>query len=133
MRKEQWPDLMIAEVDRHANRPFKYGDSDCLMFALDVVREMTGTDLMKGQRSYTTLPGAIKKLKKLGYSDIAEALADKLEEIPPAMAGRGDVGVIDGDGYKVAVVFTGPHAVGKDVNGVTSVSRSAVSRAFRVP
>jgi hypothetical protein len=134
MRIETWPDRLLAEIERHGAMLFQYGESDCLTFAMDCVKVMTGYDPMEGARDYTTIEGAYKRLKQRGYDNIGDALADKFEEIPTSMAQRGDVGVILGDGFQVAVVFVGPHAVGKDEPfGVKSVSRSLVERAFRVP
>jgi len=133
-RHEMWPDLLLKEIEDHGAKLFVYGDSDCLTFAADCVLAMTNEDFMDGYRDYTTIEGAYKRLKRAGFDDIGAALASKFEEIPPSMAQRGDIGVLPGEGFLVAVVFVGPHAVGKDEPfGVKPVSRSLVTRAFRVP
>lgn len=129
-----WPDRLLAEIDRHANLPWQYGTSDCLTFAMDCVQAMTGEDPMEGARDYTTIEGAYKRLKKAGFATIADALADRFEEIPPSLAQRGDVGIVPGEEFQVAVVFVGPHVVGKDEpGGIKTVARSLATRAFRVP
>lgn len=124
---------MLAEIERHSALPFEYGKSDCLTFAVDVARAISGVDAMKGRRGYKNQQGAMRALKRSGFSDVGDALASKFEEVPPSLAGRGDLGVIVGDEVTVAVVFVGPYAVGKEVpGGVRQVPRSAVARAFRV-
>jgi hypothetical protein len=133
-RKENWPDLLLAEIERHGALPFEYGKSDCITFACDCVKAMTGEDIMSGQRGYKTFEDGMKRLRRIGAKDIGEAFASKLDEIPVALAGRGDVGVVEGNELTVGVVIVGPHAVGKETpGGVAQVPLSAVSRAFRVP
>jgi len=133
MRPEKWEDRLLEEIDRHDKLPFEYGKSDCLTFAVDCAKAINGKDVMRGKRKYTNQIGAAKALKTAGFKDIGDALASMFEEIPPALAGRGDLGVIEGEEATVAVVFIGPYAVGKEIpGGVRQVPRSAVSRAFRV-
>lgn len=124
---------MLSEIERHSVLPFEYGKSDCLTFATDVARAISGVDVMRGKRSYNNQTGALLALKKSGFSNVGDALASKFEEIAPALAGRGDLGIIAGNEVVVAVVFVGPYAVGKEVpGGVRQVPRAAVTRAFRV-
>ena len=133
MRKEGWESRLFDEIEKHADTPFEYGKSDCIIFAIDCVRAITGKDLMEGKRNYSTLEEAKKVLVKTGHKDLGDVLAEHFEEIPPAYAHRGDVGVIKGDGFSVAVVFVGPTAFGKDQpKGLMQVSRMIVERAFRV-
>ena len=133
-RKEDWPDLLLAEIDRHSELPFEYGVSDCITFACDCVKVMTDVDPMEGHRDYDSLEGGQEELAEAGYADIAEAFADHFEEIPVAMAGRGDIGILEGGDIAIAVVFVGPHAVGKETpEGVSQVRMTRCSRAFRVP
>ena len=133
MRPEGWEDRLLEEIERHRQLPFEYGTSDCLTFAVDCANAITIGNVMANQRNYSTQAGAFKALKNAGFDNVGDALASEFEEIPPAFAGRGDLGVIEGDEAIVAVVFVGAHVVGKEQpGGVQQVSRSLVSRAFRV-
>jgi hypothetical protein len=133
MRPEGWEDRLLEEVERHGDLPFEYGVSDCITFAVDCAKAITGTDVMEHRRNYENQIGAAKALRREGFNDVGDFLASEFEEIPPALAGRGDLGVIEGDEATVAVVFVGAHVVGKEQpGGVRQVSRSLVSRAFRV-
>ncbi len=133
-RREDWPDRLVAEVERHANLPFEYGVSDCLTFPLSCVEAMTGERLWAEDWGHTTKAGAAKLLLKHGFESVADALASQFEEIHPVHAGRGDLGVIQMGDHVAGVIFLGPYAIGKDPDvGTQHVNRSMVSRAFRVP
>ncbi len=132
-RKEMWPDRLMEEVNFQSSTPFKWGVSDCLIFAMHCVEAMTGKSPMREtDYDYADKKGALRMLKKRGYRSVGDAIAKNFEEIPVALAGRGDLGLVEGDGYDVVVVFVGPTAVGKDENGVNHIPRSSVQRAFRV-
>jgi hypothetical protein len=132
-RREDWPERLLAEIERHSHMPFEYGTSDCFIFPMDCVEAMTGNDPWAGQRGYRTDKGAAGRLRRQGFKNVGDAFADKFEEIPVGKAGRGDIGVIETDKGTAGVVFIDTVAMGKaeDV-GVKRVPRSLVTRAFRV-
>lgn len=129
---DDWPTLLMNELERQGSMPFEYGVSDCLTMPLACVEAMTGERLWAEDWGSTTKLGAAKLLLKHGFENVAEAFASKFEEIPVSMAQRGDVGVIEGEEI-VGVVFVGTYALGKDPDvGTIHVPRSKVTRAFRV-
>lgn len=134
VRKEGWPDLLIAEIDRHATLPFEYGKADCFIFPMDCVRAMTGVDPFEAHRGkYKTLKGAYKLLKAHGVKNVGDAFARYFLEIPSSLAGRGDLGVVPGDNFVSGVVFMGSTVIGKhEVQGNMHVPRDLVTRAFKV-
>jgi hypothetical protein len=134
MRKEDWPDLLLAEIDRHTKLPFEYGKNDCFTFPMDCVKAMTGVDPFKAQRGkYKTLKGAYKLLKEGKCKNVGDAFAARFPEIPVAMAGRGDIGVVPGDGFMSGVVVVGTSAIGKHPErGNVHVNREHLQRAFKV-
>jgi hypothetical protein len=133
MRREDWPERLIAEIERHSHMLFEYGTSDCFIFPMDCVEAMTGDDPWAGQRGYRTEKGAAGRLRRHGFYNVGDAFAAKFEEIPPVMAQRGDIGVIQGEKATAGVVFIDTGVIGRDVNGLTRAPRAAVTRAFRVP
>jgi len=132
-RPEGWPERLLERIEREADAPFVWGESDCLTFALDVVHAMLPELKRDELPSYKDELGAARALAKLGFRDVGEALASRWQEIPPAWAHRGDLGIIQNETATTAVVFVGAYVVGKDKpGGLQQVPRSLVRRAFRV-
>lgn len=83
-------------------------------------------------RKYKSKQGAAKLLLKHGFHNVEEAFAAKFEEISPAMAQRGDIGVMEQDGEICGGVFT---ALGFAVRGddrLYYMSIYNVKTAFKV-
>ena len=124
----------MAEMARHGDLPFEYGVSDCFTMPMDCVRAMTDADPSDGKRGYKTEQGALTRLRRQGFYNVADAFASQFEEIPPVRAQRGDIGALATNGLWAGVVFVDAFAWGKDeVHGIKRVPRAAVTRAFRVP
>ncbi|MGQ3671644.1 DUF6950 family protein [Xanthobacter sp. TB0136] len=93
---------------------------------------------VSGARPYADLPGydgaagAARLLVERGFAGIGDALAAVLPEVPPALAQRGDVGVIDENGEEAGVVVIGADVLGMAPAGLTRVPRARLKRAFRV-
>lgn len=101
-RFPNWPERLDA-VLRDNNRPFQWGVNDCALRACDVVLAITGTDVAAEFRGrYTTRVGATRVMRRL-YGGNLERVAEKIAaahgmpEIPPALARRGDVVLVDTD------------------------------------
>jgi hypothetical protein len=131
MRVEEWPDALMAVIQRHADQPFRYGASDCWMLVADAIEAITGNRPFADVR-YSTKQGAARTLTRYGFTNVADALAYVLEEIPIANAGRGDVGVVDTPDGPAAVVCAGLYFVCKSETGIDHLPRDAVKRAFGV-
>jgi hypothetical protein len=132
-RREDWPERLIETIERHAALPFGWGISDCFTLPMDCVLAMTDADPWAEVRdTYATERGAAKQLRQRGFETLADAFASKFEEIPPSLAGRGDIGVVDSPDGLAGVVFVDTGAIGKAESGVRRVPRSLVLRAFKV-
>lgn len=132
MRREDWPERLMETIQRHAALPFGWGASDCFLLPMDCVEAMTGVDPWANERGYSTEAGAAKRLRKHGFETVADAFAATFEEISPALAQRGDIGIVDSPRGPAGVVFFDAGAIGKAETGVRRVSRSLVLRAFKV-
>jgi hypothetical protein len=136
-RREDWPERLAEVLEHHAALPMAWGASDCLLLPADAVLAMTGEDPAAEARGhYRTERGAARLLRGRGWTSVADAFASRFPEIPVAMAGRGDLGVVTvpyGAGF-AGVVFMGSGAFGKnaDAPGNLFVPRSAIVRAFKV-
>jgi cell wall-associated NlpC family hydrolase len=141
-RKPGWEERLIEVVADHSRRPFSWGGkgggSDCHMMAMDAVAAITGTDPYADERGrYATRIGALRRFTSRGFRWLGDAYAAVLQEVPPALAQRGDIGLVlvdDGKGGTVeaAVVILPPHAHGKSETGAIRVPVHHVTRAFRV-
>lgn len=137
-------EVRLAEVlDQHAEAPFAWGTSDCLTLVGDVVQALTGSDPMASFRgSYATAAEARRLLGGEGYANVDEALAAQFEEVAPAMARRGDIGVVETRvGKRVvpgSVIVTGVNVTGKSPPargariGLTTLPRERLVKAYRV-
>lgn len=132
-RREDWPERLIEAIERHAALPFELGTSDCFLLPMDCVLAMTDAEPWPDVRgSYRSGSGAAKQLRRRGFADLGEAYAAVFPEIPPSLAGRGDIGVMESSQGLAGVVFMDAGVVGKAEIGVRRAPRSLVLRAFKV-
>jgi hypothetical protein len=131
-RLKGWERRLAAVVARHRELPFAWGASDCFLLPLDAIVALTGRDPWSGLHDYSSRLSAARRLAAQGYSSLADAFADKLAEIPPALAQRGDVGVVEDGGALCGALVAAAGFVGKSEAGLVSIPRERVQRAFRV-
>lgn len=142
-RVRGWEIALARVIEHHAQTAFAWGASDCLTMVGDAAAALTGFDPMAQFRGrYSSGAGAARVLKAEGYASVADAIASRLVEVAPAMARRGDCGVIEtvvrGKTVLAAVVVTGAEVVGKSSpgkaggTGLAILSRDRLVRAFRV-
>ena len=111
-RLPDWYDRLSAYLRETRALPFAPGRHDCALFFAGAVNAMTGVDPAKGLRgTYSTIPGGLKRLKRLGYSDHIE-MARKLFPVSHWSEGRvGDGAIVTmADGPALGVVI-GSHAL----------------------
>lgn len=133
-RIEGWEDRLIEVVSWHASIPFSWGRSDCFTFPMDVVAALTGDDPWASERDYDSELGAARKLRTRGFKTTIDAFAAKFEEVHPAYAHRGDIGIADypSAGLGGGVVVLGTDVIGKGLDGTVRLPRDRLVRAFKV-
>lgn len=95
-----------ALIAARARAPFAWGAFDCVLFAADAVLVQSGRDLAAAYRgTYSTAAGAAALLRRLGGLRTLAAQAGP--EIPPALARRGDVGLLRHAGRELLGVCAG--------------------------
>lgn len=97
IRFDDWTSRLSRAIDKKRNLPFERGQNDCVMFAIDLIFAMTGTDFGEGIRGkYYDLPSARVFFKEMGYSTPLKALSDYLGQpySSPYQAKRGDLVLI---------------------------------------
>lgn len=104
-RHPDWPQRLTQYVLQAMPTPFAWGRHDCVTFAADGVRVMTGVDLLAALRDeagalpWTTPMEAYRVLQPLGGLEAAVRSAG-LEEVAPRLARRGDVVLVRGPARK---------------------------------
>jgi hypothetical protein len=133
-RLPDWPDRLIAAIERHESLVFSYGTSDCMQLAMDCAQAVTAKHPYPKARRYRTKRGAAACLKRHGFGNIIEALAAAYLEIAPSLARRGDIGIAFEGNMPCAVVCEGLLFAGKPPGtvGLVRVPRARVERAFAV-
>lgn len=95
IRKNNWPEILAEEIKKTKDKPFKYGKHDCCIFSANILRAMTGTDLARGLRKYTTALGAQKMIKRNGgtLTKMLDAIMKKhnCKSVKWPMCRRGDL------------------------------------------
>ncbi|MDM9644461.1 hypothetical protein [Rhizobium sp. S163] len=127
-----WEKRLKSVVEKHQALPSVYGTSDCYLIADDGVEAVTGERMYVGALGYKTEAGAAKKLRQHGFESVRDAFAAKFEEIPPSMAQRGDIGVVERDGVLSGGVFTSIGFMTRGADAVEFLPSSEVAHAFKV-
>ncbi|MBV2144252.1 hypothetical protein KUG47_12180 [Falsochrobactrum sp. TDYN1] len=129
MRVLDWEKRLVAVTEAHLNTPLVWGKSDCLLTTSDAIEAVLGDDPAEEVRGkYKSRTGAHRLIKQRGFDSIVAVLVDRFEEIPTAMAGRGDVGIYQNTvGYFCEYGF----AV-KGGDGLRFLPRTMAERAFKV-
>lgn len=133
-RRDNWRAALSAYLISMGARPFVYGETDCARFAAGAVEAMTGVDPMADILDYVSVAGAWGALKATGAADLADLVARSFDEIHPSAARCGDLALYETDGpfgYAVGVV-AGERVMAMAENGLDSVDRADMARAFRI-
>jgi len=133
-RRPGWERRLVEAIEAARDRPFRWGRHDCATFAFDLRREIAGghdvAALWRGR--YSTSRGAVRVMRRLGWSSLDEAGRELLEEPLPSvhLAQRGDLVLADtGLGFGVCL---GAKAAGIAPEGLILVPLSSCALAWRI-
>lgn len=139
-RFDDWPERLHVFIESRRRTLFAWGSHDCALFACDGVLAITGVDLastMRGRYSdEASARGAITE--EMGdeatLEDLAEGIATArfLDEIAVALAGRGDVVLMDSPAGPALGLCVGAVAVFASPAGTALVNMSRVRRAWAI-
>jgi hypothetical protein len=131
-RFENWPEVLDAEVKACLTRPFEWGSHDCALMAADIVKAMTGEDLMADMRGkYTNATGARRVIHKLG--GLEAAITARLGEPKPlGFAQRGDVVLAELALGPTVGVCMGINSAFPGVEGAQFVATALCDKAWEV-
>lgn len=130
-RLPDWQSRLQALVSARLCAPFAWGSNDCCLFACDAALALTGSDPAAKERgTYTTERGAARLLAKLGgVRGIGAARFG--EEIAPALAQVGDIGVVMAGGRESLAVCGGQHWTAPGEQGLEVLPIDAAVVAWR--
>lgn len=139
-RIEGWEAALFEAIEARSQYPFDFKKHDCCRAGADLVKAMTGHDLMRGLRGYRSAAGAMRVIKENG-GDLLSLVKGRCEaagwpQVAKSMARRGDIAFTAktvSDGINGAFgVFDGVGAIFPTDRGWARLPISDVETAFRV-
>jgi hypothetical protein len=131
-RLHDWQLRYAAFARERAAMPFAWGANDCCLFAADAVLALTGTDPAAQLRgTYSTALGAMRVLKEhWGVAGLATNVLGA--SMPPALAGVGDVVLIETGDYHALAICNGTSVIGAGERGIVGYGIGAAKAAWRI-
>lgn len=129
-----WNVQLHDTIELHRNHPFIWGWWDCALSCAAYVEAQTGEDLgIEFRGEYDSAIGAARRLIELGYGDLQGLFQAKFQEIHPAFAQVGDLGLCRSTetGW-AAGVFLGEHVGMLSPQGYGVTDRSIMEYAYRI-
>lgn len=123
VRRPDWRARLADLVVARRFLPMQWGQRDCCLFAADAVNAITGIDFAEGLRGYSSAKGAVRALRRAGFSSVIAYVDLRL---PRAERPRdGDVVGLpcpEASGLDVLMIADGGSAWGQDELGLVRVA-----------
>lgn len=131
-KREDWPTRLADFVEARRERAFCWGESDCALFVCDAIEAMTGIDPGGRWRGlYSSEKGARRVLRDNG-GVVGIATLALGEPGSPAIAGRGDVVLIETPGGEALAICIGVQIAAQGVGGIEFLPISAAKSAWKI-
>lgn len=131
-RFNDWPTRLAAFIEARRARAFSRGVSDCCMFVADAVEAMTGVDYAARWRGFYTSDKAAFRLLR-DYGGVVGVATMMLgPAVPAALAGRGDVVVIDAPEGEALALCVGDKIAVQGRDGIIFLPMSAAKAAWKI-
>ena len=137
-RIPDWPERLQRYVKQNRDEPFSWGEMDCVLFACDVVHELTAVDFAEAFRgTYSDKRGAAVALRAFASGGLLDAVqkmaaAHDCPEISVTRARRGDVVMCDQDGMKALGICLGATFAAAGPEGLMFHKMLRAERAWSV-
>lgn len=133
-RFKDWEPRLVEYLASVAAVSFNAGTHDCAQFTGGAIEAMTGVNpAAKWFAGYSSIKAGVAALKRAGFDDHIAVAASLYDEIPPAFAHKGDIGVVDGaEGLGALGIVQGEGVFVLSPEGMAIVNRLQLNRAFRV-
>lgn len=132
MRRYDWPERLLAYLRERERRRFEWGKRahDCCSFANGWLIEATGKDGLADIPDYASEAEAMAILAETPLEVLIDARLERRES--PAMAQRGDLGLVRTDRGASVVIVLGVEVVAPDLRGLERLPRTAMDIAWIV-
>lgn len=111
-------------ITAHLERPFVWGENDCILFAVNWINLQTGHNYLAGFPHWSNARQALRLVQSIGG---LEAEFDRrLPRIEASMARDGDLGLVG----RVACLFSGSRVVAPAAAGLTFTDRTKSCAAW---
>jgi len=114
-------DYIIANL----NKPFKWGQADCVTFAIGWIDEVNGTDFLKRYGTWATRKQAMRAIRSAG--GLENQFNKYLVSVNPNLANDGDIGLIGTTTH----IFVGHNILSVSEEGLLFQTRTKAVRAWR--
>jgi len=111
-------------ITAHLDKPFAWGENDCIGFAVGWVEIATGRDYLSAHRPWANEAEAMRLIKRLG--GLKKLFNTHLKRIEPNYARDGDITLID----KTVYLFSGSQVVSVGKTGLVFKSRQEAPCAW---
>lgn len=132
-RYHDWEKRFDIALQEAKQKTWKRGEFTCGFFAADMVKAITGVDMISEYRDkFTTLAQEIEFIPNFIKETFKKCKG--LQAVKPLQAGRGDVVMIkDSSVYAVGIVsLSGKQVLLATAKGVTTRRMDSIKRAWRV-
>jgi hypothetical protein len=130
-RYRDWQSRLASFIASREAAPFEWGCNDCALFVVDAVQSICGHDAAADVRGYSTALEAARVVDRLGGMRAIGASRFG-EEIVPALAQVGDVGLAVLDGRETLMLCGGSRWLGPGPDGLVRLPAGAeISAAWR--
>lgn len=131
-RLPTWAAELARLIEARAAVPFAWGPNDCAAWVADACAAQTGGDPLAELRgTRRTERGALRQLRAIGGVEAAIERAG-LQPVPPALAQRGDVVMLDQGDWPLLALCMGTEALAPAATGLASDSMARATRAWRL-
>lgn len=89
-RVADWPSRLAEVIEAWRDRPFVWGQSDCLHLCIACERAITGASRFDGLPPYDSEASAARGLVALGHRSVMHLVDARLQIVGPPSAQRGD-------------------------------------------
>ncbi len=128
-RLPDWETRLAGYLESVLHAPHAYGQHDCALHGANAVLAQTGVDHGAPFRGrYSTATGSVRALRKYGAGTLEATFDRHLDEVPPALARRGDLVLAQGS----VGVCIGGEAMFASEQGLIRIARADWARAWRV-
>jgi hypothetical protein len=133
-KDDDWRQRLDTFIALSANKPFRWGEHDCGLFAAAGVKAQIGEDFAADVRGrYDSLESGLTLLRSLGFDDHVALAAAKLPEIPWVFAQIGDIAVVDFGAAGQTLTIVGGHRLHGPMPGMSgTLPFTRACRAFAV-